>query len=171
MFNVNLATVINWLLPTFMRGATLRALLKSFVTTMQNLHNSLDAFRTRKRYELSITAQVIWLEKMLNVIFDPVDGGIVIEDLGNSKDLFLFNENEGNEAVYVFNMDETIDPEQETVFYNDDEIYSWFKFKVIVPSAIYAELLLNNNSGLKMMESKLNIYKVFGTNYTIEEAI
>ncbi|MFZ4707896.1 MAG: hypothetical protein ACOYMF_17985 [Bacteroidales bacterium] len=167
MFNLNLTTVINWLLPTFMRGTTLRALLKALVTSVQNLHDSLDAFRTRKQYELAINGQVIWLEKMLNGIFDPVDEGIYIEDLGNTRDVFLFNANEENDAVYVFNNDESIDPEQETVIYNDDEIYSWFKFKVKVPSGIYADLLLNNSSGLKMMESNLNKYKVFGTNYEI----
>ena len=102
MFNVNLTSVLTWLVPPFLRGKTLIALLKALVLPLQNIHISLDAFRTKKQYELSVTSQVIWLEKMLNTIFDPLNELIYIEDIGAVEQVYVAHKYENHRPPYIY---------------------------------------------------------------------
>ncbi|HNX90009.1 MAG TPA: hypothetical protein PKH58_13110 [Paludibacteraceae bacterium] len=165
MFNVNLNSIITWLLPTFLRGATLIAILKALLHPLQSLHFLLDAFRIQKQYELSITSQVIWLEKMLNTIFDPLNELIYIQDVGAVNQVYMSNKAESPHPRYLYNKAEAAYP---TYIYNKSEDIYQFNFTVMVPLAIYNNLLLNNNSGLNQMKANLNKYKMFGTIYIIQ---
>ena len=158
MFNVNLTWVISWLLPTFMRGAALKSMLKSLVTPLQNVHNALDVFRIQKQYELSITSQVIWIEKMLNKIYDPIGEGITIEDVGYFDQVYLRNKAESPHPKYIYNKSEGEDAK---ILYNKNEAFYHYRFKVMVPDAIYDVSILDS------IKANLNKYKMFGTQYQI----
>ncbi len=165
MFNVNLISVITWLLPSFLRGKAIIALLKALVLPLQNLHLSLDAFRSQKQYELSITGQVIWLEKMLNSIFDPINEHIYIEDVEADVRVYIAHKNENRRPPYIYHRAES---SYQTFIYHRNEILLQSSFTVMVPVLIYNDLLQNNSSGLNKMKANINKYKMFGTTYTIQ---
>jgi hypothetical protein len=166
MFSINLSNIITWLLPTFLRGPGLQAWLKALVTPLQALHNMLSAYRTRKHYEMAITSQVIYLEKMLNDIYDPTNEAIYIDDIGKVDKVYLFNKIEGKQPPYIYNKSES--GYVPTYLHNKTEITYIFNFVVMVPAAIYSDLLLNNSQGLASMKANINHYKLFGVTYTIQ---
>jgi len=165
MFNVNLTSVITWLLPSFLRGNAITALIKALVLPLQNLHLSLDAFRTQKQYELNITSQVIWLEKMLNNIFDPINEQIYIEDVEADVQVYIAHKYESHRPPYIYHRSESAYP---TFIYHRNEVLLQSNFTVMVPVLIYNGLLQNNSSGLNKMKASINKYKLFGTTYTIQ---
>ena len=169
MYNVNLTTLAKWLLPSFLRGKTLIALLRMLVVPLQKLYQLLDAFRSDKQFELSITSQVIWLEKMLNKYFDPLIAGIYIVDVGAVNQVYVANKSEIPHPRYLYNKsDIAYVNAQKTILYNKNEGVFAYNFTVMVPNALYQELLLNNQNGLNRMKAKLNQYKLFGTIYNIQ---
>ncbi len=166
MYNVNLTTIIDWLLPSFLKGPTIVAFLRAAVLPLQNLHFSLDAFRTQKHYELSITSQVIWLEKMLNKLYDPINEDIYIVDVGASNQVNIYFDSEVKRPPILFFASETAT--EETVIYFNSESVNEFNFTVMVPAALYSTLVVNNNSLLSNMKININKYKIFGTVYIIK---
>jgi len=165
MFNISLISVITWLLPSFLRGNAIIALLKCLVLPLQNLHLSLDVFRTQKKYELSITSQVIWLEKMLNTIFDPINELIYIEDVEADVQVYIAHKFENRRPPYIYHRAECA---YHTFIYHRSEMLLQSNFTVMVPVLIYNGLLQNNSSGLNQMKASINKYKLFGTTYTIQ---
>ena len=163
MFNVNLTSVLTWLLPSFLRGKTIIAMLQSMLTPLQNLHVTLARFRTLKAYELSITPQIIWLEKMLNDKFDVIGAGIYITDVEEIPQVWMSNKSENPHPDHIFNKSEATDIIY--VFNRIENTYG-FNFTVMVPVIIYQQLLAN--SGLDSMKAHINKYKLFGTRYIIK---
>jgi hypothetical protein len=148
-----------------MRGTVTIAFIKALATSLQKQYNTLDLFRTQKQYELSITSQVIWLEKMLNGIFDPINTGIYIEDVGPVTQVYVNNKAESPRPRYIYNKAENA---YATYIRNKSESVYPYNFTVMVPYIIYQGLLTNNYSGLKAMKANLNKYKMFGTVYQIQ---
>ena len=165
MFNIDLPAIIEWLLPTWLRGSFTKAFLNSLVVTLQNLHNNLEDYRILKEYELSINGQVIWLEKMLNDRYDPSSQQIYIEDVGLVEQVYLNNKSENPRPPYIYNK---AHPGTPTYLRNRSEDVYQFNFTVWVPISIYTGLLDNNETELKAMKALINKYKMFGTIYIIQ---
>jgi len=165
MYNININILSNWLTPVFLRFAGLKALLSTILTTIQSLFTQLRDYRNLKNYELSITSQVVWLEKMLNDTYDPVNARIYIEEFLDDNCIYLFNKSENEHPPYIYNKSEN---QEKSFISNKSETSIYPYFNVRVPSYIYSQLILNNNSRLNEMKAKINKYKVFGTSYIIQ---
>lgn len=97
MYNVDIHTLIKLLLPISLRKPHVIGLLRALMMPVQVLHNALISFRSRKRYEMAITPQVIYLEKVLNDKFNQ---------LGAYPDIYITSNSDLNEIVYMGNADE-----------------------------------------------------------------
>ncbi len=72
MFNVNVFTYFQLLYMWFLRSNSVVSYIYSFLVPLQRIHNELNTYRSDKRYQLSINAQVMNLERLLNDTFvDP----------------------------------------------------------------------------------------------------
>lgn len=165
MFNVNLTYIINWLLPSFLRGSAIKGFIGSLVCVIQGLFNQLRDYRTQKSYELHITSQVMYLEHILNTTFDPGLRRIYIDEYYESVQTTVFNKSETEHPPYIFNKSEQAG---KIYLYNKSETSYNYYFIVWVPLILYFGLLLNNYSKLNRMKALLNKHKAYGTFYIIK---
>jgi hypothetical protein len=106
MYNVDIHTLIKLLLPISLRKPHVIGLLRALMMPVQVLHNALISFRSRKRYEMAITPQVIYLEKVLNDKFNQLGAypDIYISDNSDLDDIvYMGNKGEDDAAVYLGN--------------------------------------------------------------------
>lgn len=164
MYSINLNILINWCIPPFLRKAFLKALLSSLLISIQNTYNNLRDYRDLKNYELAITPQVIWLEKMLNDKYDAVWARIYIEEYMLDERMYIFNKSEIEHPPYIYNKSEN---QPKNYISNSGESNIDIFFKVRVPQTIFNLLLANNSSLLNEMKANINKYKVYGTYYSI----
>lgn len=131
-------------------------LLKTLLSPIKLLFNEFYLFFSKKKYDLTFDGRVVYLEHVLNDIFDPLNREIFIEDAPQQQTHYIFNEIEGNEAVYMYN---EIEQQDEFYLYNQEEIDNSPSFIVWVPSTI-----IFNESQMKALVNK---YKISGKNYVI----
>jgi hypothetical protein len=155
-FNVDLKQQVRWNTPRRRRTPVLLALLYALAYSVTQTLNSLLIFRDAKKYQLMITPQVCYLERMLNDRFDFTLRRIVIDDADWHLPNFIYQEGE-NHPVYmsqeVENAPVYMFTEGEAGAIHDD-------FVVLVPiSIIFSD---------PEMKSLLDQYKLAGTKYTIQ---
>jgi len=120
MYNVDIHTLINLLLPISLRKPHVIGLLRALMMPVQVLHNALISFRSRKRYEMAITPQVIYLEKVLNDKFNQLGAypDIYISDNSDLDDIvYMGNKGEDDAAVYLGNS-----WQPDVFYYEGDEV-------------------------------------------------
>jgi hypothetical protein len=141
----NLRTVINFQWLMFLLAPAIR------------IYNELVDFFNDVRYRMSFNGQVMYLEKLLNTVFDPSDEQIFIED-GPITETYIFNENELNEETYLYN--EVESPESEVYLYNEDEsLGDEVGFVIHVPAAL--------DVNEPQLMALVNGYKLAGMSYSI----
>lgn len=155
-YNVIFAKLVVWLIPVSLRKAKHFAFLNSLVTPLQQLHSLFLQFRENQLYDLKITGQVIYLELVLNDIFDPVQRRIYIED-GEIYEPPVFYEEYKNQPV-IFNEEASA---SNPIFWNTENIENRINvnFYVWVPSDVVFDT--------SRMKAVVNKYKVFGRTYEI----
>jgi hypothetical protein len=90
------------LLPTFLRKSVWLHILQSAVLSLQKIHSHYEAFKSAKLYELTITPQVCYLEKVLNETICPGEYRITITD-AEQKEIPYFFRATDNKDVYFSN--------------------------------------------------------------------
>ena len=71
MFSVNVLNYFQMLFMWFLRSPSVVSFIYSFLTPLQRINNELEIYRSDKRYQLSINAQIINLQRLLNKTFNP----------------------------------------------------------------------------------------------------
>ena len=106
--------------------------VKILVSPVIDLYTSFIAFRTLLIYKLTITPQVVYLEKMLNDRFDNAERRIYILDGLTFDPIYLYTEAE-LQTVYLYT-----EAEDDPIYlYTEGEVGSFtFDFVVYVPNAI-----------------------------------
>lgn len=156
-YDVNFYRLATWITPKVFRKPNLAILIKSMVFPLIFIHNAFLRYRKAKLYQLAITPQVCYLERMLNDKYDYTQRRIQIGDAEWHLPIFLFQEDE-LKPVDIFQ-----ESEAKPVFlYNDAESGdAKTDFIVFVP--------LDISFQEPEMRSTIDSYKLFGTTYTIQK--
>lgn len=124
--------------------------LKTLYTTFKN-------YRDEVLIKINHTGQVIYLEKILNDEFHPIGRGIFITDSDDDRlDDYLYNYDEGQTAIYLYNEDEP-DPVE---IKNQAEYDGLIDFKVMIPHIL--------NVTLTEVKALVERYRQAGKRYNIQ---
>lgn len=147
---------IRWCTPHFMRKAQWLSFLGVIMKPIADVHGYFNAYRAQKKYQLMITPQKCYLERMLNDRFDNRLRRIYIDDGIDRPPFYLFQEAElkpkylyrtsENQPKYLYTSGESGDLRDDFVIY--------------VPASLVFEDA--------EMSSLVKIYKLAGTKFKIQ---
>lgn len=147
---VNFAKFVTERIPEELRFDDVIAFCNRIVEPLVSVYNQLIAYRDFVKYKLTITPQVVYLEKMLNDRYDNSLRRIYIEDGKTYDPIFIFTEPE-NQPVYLFTEAETGKPVQ--YLFTEGEVGQFtFDFIVFVPLDITFDV---NEMSTRVKEYKL----------------
>jgi hypothetical protein len=154
---VDFIKLVAWITPKALRKVKVGIVMKSVVFPLIFIHNNFMRYRKAKLYQLLISPQVCYLEKMLRDKYDYTLRRIEIDDAEWHLPTFIFQEDE-LKPVDIFREDEdkphALYTEGESGFAKND-------FVVLVPSDIvFAE---------PEMRAMIDSYYLFGTKYSIQK--
>jgi len=139
VFNIDIDKIIELLLPIALRRPRLKAYLKALSKPLKQLYNTFTAYRLQVLQSITHTGQVMYIEHLLNDLYDPQSRNISLEDSTDARlDDYLFNAAEGQDVMYVRNDSE----EEEAVYiYNSSEYDAINDFIVKVPLELSNRIL------------------------------
>jgi hypothetical protein len=144
------------LVPKVIRNEKMVAWVKCLVYPVSLMYQVFLRFRTAKNYELGITPQVCYLEKLLNDRWDAADRTIEIVD-GQDKPPTYFYKRAESKPVYFRKRSEDVP----VVLYTRGESGAiQDDFVILVPYAI----IFNEAE----MRSLVKVYKLAGTKFKIQ---
>lgn len=148
------------LLPPVLRGEKLQAIVKALIKPLQTLNDEFVIYINDTFYLISFTGQVIYLEKVLNDLYDSSLRRIYIQN-GTLLGLppYIYNVVENRER-YIYRKNET-NPNQ-LYLRNIQEYTSSNDFIVFVPSGINTPQLETQ------IKAIVNRYKLAGKRYSIQ---
>jgi hypothetical protein len=157
IYDIDYTKAVQWLIPNWLRQSVMVSWLGALVRPHVWLYQAFLRYRTAKLYQLMITPQVCYMERLLNDRFDNIERRIYIDDgitytpayiylESEDKPLWLYTEGE-SEPIFLFTEGETVATET-----ND--------FVVYVP----AGLEFNTDE----MKALINSYKLAGKLYKIQ---
>lgn len=146
------------MLPVSLRGEKIQAWVKVLIRPLQTLNDGFAVYVNDTFYLVSFTGQVIYLEKVLNDLYDPIGTGIYITD-GNNIGIpkYVYTKAE-NRPIYIYNKAESSTP---VYVYNKTEYLTSLDFIVNVPAALLNPALETQIMGI------VERYKLAGKRYTI----
>lgn len=140
------------------RFAFLSRIFKGIISTfllalgvaLNNLLKNLTNIFEQLRYDLTITPQVCYLEKILNDKYDPVQRRIYIEEAGDTVGYFFFRVDDPADNKFYFNK----------AWFVEDTRYSnaGARFAVVLPADIPAT---------DQMRALIDRYKLISIKYLI----
>jgi hypothetical protein len=137
MFNPNIDTITELLLPVALRRPQTKAWLKALLKPLKQLLNTFQNYRLAAYQTLTHTGQVMYLEHLLNMIYFPThtqNNRINITDSTDPRpDDYLHNTSEGQQSFYFYNKLEGETPEY---LFNKTEFLFNNDFIVNVPNFI-----------------------------------
>ena len=158
--NIDFRRLAFRLLPPSKRLDWIVVWLEVLLWPLQSLNNLFVNYANDLTYFESFTGQVIYLEHILNDLFDPTNRGIYIEDNIPVQPLYLYNHAENQEDTFVYNKSEGAAP---LYLYNQAQIDADFDFIVIVPPNVIV-------TDEDYMRAIINRYKLASKRYKIEYA-
>jgi len=156
VYDIDYKKIVKWWTPYPLRDVFLLTYLGVIIYPIAQVHQLFLRFKTAKLYQLKITPQVCYLEKMLNDAFDFTARRIWIDDAIWYQPTYLYQENElkpvalstdaENKPIYLYQEGEVGD-------FKDD-------FVVYVPATVAFNV--------QQMIGSLDSYKLAGTRYKIQ---
>lgn len=107
VYKVNYKRLVFWLLPPLMARSKSPRWLRCLIKPVVTLYQVFLRYRTYKLYQLTITPQVCYLERLLNDKYDYVERRIYIDDPVERLPLYIFQEEE-LKPVFVFQESEDL---------------------------------------------------------------
>ena len=135
---------------------------------LHNMYLSFLQLRCQFLFESAAGSQSIVFERFLNILFDNIDRGIIIESIAsNFETMFVYRDGETpnvGDEIYLYNRNEIIpiDGTQEYLF-RKSEVELSVDFIVKIPSAIFPVI------NLEQVKAIVNQYKSIGTTFRIEQ--
>ena len=145
-------------LPYFMRFAEVLVWLDCLTSPLRFLQDTFFTFASVMRYEANFTGQKMYLERLLNELFDSQVFGIYIEDVDRIPRVFFNYVAEGNIENYLSYASET--PPNSIYIGYQAEFVSQYDFTVYVPQSAY-------NAYLPQIVAKTNQFKLAGKNFNV----
>jgi hypothetical protein len=155
LYDIDYSKLTRWQAPAYIRKSRLLALLRIAINGVVFLYQDLLRFRKRKLYELMITPQVCYLERLLNDRFDFTQRRIRIIDPTFFEPVWLAQEEE-LAPVYF-----TTESENDPVWLPTEEEVGQIQndFVITAPASI--------NFDENEMRSLVNVFKLAGKRYKI----
>lgn len=126
------------LVPSVLRSTGYLTLVQTALSPLEDYANSWNEFATSQRREAAFNCQQMYLEKALNIKFDPNLERIYIEDgLLNEFPPFLYNKVEQRTPRYIYNKSENTP--SKWYFWNRSEYNSGPSFIVRVPALLMGQ--------------------------------
>ena len=126
-----------------------KSILTVLGTVLNNTLNGLEVVFGRWHYDLAVTPQVCYLEKMLNDEYDQVQRRIYIEEMGSTQGYFFFRATDPTYQKFHFG---------KAWFITDTRYGVATGFTVVLPTDIQAT---------DRMRARIDRYKLISINYTI----
>lgn len=154
MFNIDLRDLaLKWIEPDLRIGKLLD-FIYTMMKPLKNTNNLLQAFRNQVNYKLLFNGQVIYLERYLNDVYDPINRRIFISDAVRKPIHYLYNKLESKPNTYLYNNSEAHAP---FYLYNQVEHNGGISFWVNIPEEInYNTIVISN---------QIKIYKLAGKGF------
>lgn len=153
------------LLPPVLRSKVMMALLKVLVAPLRYLYDLFTSYRTGVTERLDMTANVQYLEKVLNDAFFLKGNQIYIESGEELPRTVFYHENESQAPVYVGGVSTLMVRQEDDVPVQDT-------FFIYVPSFLCTSLTATedkyNGVNLRTILNLVNYYKPAGRTYRIE---
>jgi len=155
MYNVNFDIIIRQVLPPNKRSNSIIALLTAILKPIKYIHQLFLDYREYTVEYVSYSAQIIYLEKLLNKKFNNSLTGIYIADAISFDYLYLYNTAEQN-PMYVYNTSEN----HPVFMRNNIEFATTIDYIVLVPSSV--------SYNQDEMRALINRYNNAGRRYIIQ---
>lgn len=153
------------LLPPVLRSGVMMALLRVLMVPIRYVFGLFDAYRATVVRRLDITANVQYLEKVLNDEFFLNEREIYIESGDVARRTALYFAHEGQEPAYVGGT-------APLVLRHPDDVPAGDSFIIYVPSFLCTSLNADEDKyggeNLRTIINLLNFYKPAGRTYRIE---
>jgi hypothetical protein len=121
-------------------GGSLKSFIKVLFSPFTTLNNTFVSYISLQRQILQYTAQIVYIQRMLNDFFDPIDRGIYIINGGLLTNDYWYDTNEGF-SDYMYRISETIGK----YVTRKDESLDDFSFYVMIPNTVsYNETYLRS---------------------------
>ncbi len=155
MFSLNHISTIYQLIWPVVRTVFNANFITAATKPLRDVYNDLLILRTQVDYDLKFNGQVIYLEHILNDLFDDVNRDIYISDVANVDFLYIYTDPETVTPPYVYNDGETFN---DLYVETDAETLSSNQFIINIPA-----------TGINQIELKAVVdkYKLAGKNYVI----
>lgn len=155
---INYTKHVTQRIPVEFRFADVTAYLMVLAGPFISIYNSLLSFRDQIIYKLTITPQVVYLEKMLNDRYDTVQRRIYIMDGQEYAQLFIYMAAE-LKPLFIYTKAEVAKPKN--YLYVKGEVgQGTFDFVVFVPN----DVAFDPNE----IASLINTYKLASKTYNIQ---
>lgn len=153
IYTIDWQRLVRWLLPVRLRQSRMVAWLAALTSPIKHLHDALLKYREDRLYFLHHTSQVVYMEAVLNDVFDDTARGIYIIDGAVYDPLWVYVTPE-LKPLYVRmaseNTPQWLYTELETVVGQAD-------FIVRVPSAVVFDV--------PRMKALIDLYRLPGKSY------
>lgn len=147
---INYTKLVHERIPDELSHPLFTALALVLVTPFVLVYNSLLTFRIQLLYKLSITPQVVFLEKMLNDRYDTTARRIYIRDGKEYNPIYLFQKSEFK-PTFLFQKTETTPLKIHMFLKNETGQYT-YDFIVYVPAVVAFDM--------NELMALVNIYKL-----------
>jgi len=154
MFNIDFKDIaLKWLEPDLRLPAILD-FIYSLMKPIKTTNNSFQQFRDQVNYKLLFNGQVMYLERYLNDVYDPIKRRIFISDAVRKPINYVYNKLEDKPKMYLYNQSE----EQTPIYlYNRLESNGTISFWVNIPEDVTYNTIV--------ITAQINIYKMAGKGF------
>ena len=161
MYSIDFLKLIKFNLPAFLWKTVALAWLTLLLSEVKSLYNTFISYKAALIYDTAHSSQVIYLEHILNDIFDRTLRRVHISD-GDAApaEMFMYNQDEDN-PKYIYNSSETSAPN--VYIYNKSEgngTNGYSDFKVMVPQSLTFDM--------NYMKAMVLKYKILGPTFIIQ---
>ncbi len=157
MFNLDFERFRELQVPDFKRKPKQLQWIFAFIKPLKDLYDVFLAFRDDKLFDVAFTSQVIYLEHLLNVKFDPTNQTIFIDNvIDDFIPNFLFTTAEGQPPDFIFT---TAEAEPPVFFLTTAELFGEVDFIVNV----HVSVTFNEDE----MKAVVNFYRLAGKRFKI----
>lgn len=163
VYNINWNRLAVEMLPIALRKPALLAIVTSMLRPLELLHLDFLNFRAASLYRVRHNSQIVYMESMLNDIFDPWQKRIRIVNTV-FKTAINFYEPEENKEVFFFEPTDN----KPVIFREQNELSGdGFDFMVFVPPALRPSIPSKETAMITRMRAEIDYYKLYSKNYNI----
>ena len=138
IYDVDFTTLVKQLMPVRLRQSKMVRWLQCLIVPVIELYQYFTANRSNNLYWLGHNGQVVYLQAVLNDIFDPISRRIYIDDGGITDPLFVYL-NAETTPLWLGKMSEagsTWYPDPQWLFTTAETTASGFCFVIKVPTVV-----------------------------------